>query len=332
LQCLRLFRFRWLLFSFRKKLKKDLFLLNKHRPPPIENSAEIALYERNAPMKPHILALSAIILAVPFAFAQTSALENTALNTAPRPLHADSFASSGAFVTLAPRPLGATQTYRPFSSLGLATRFGIAGTGFDVATPLATRFNLRAGTDFFSYATTFQEQGANVGVNLHLRSGHVALDWFPLGGHLRISPQLVVGNNNRILATAVIPSGSSITLNGGNYISSYTDPLRGSGRIDFRKVSPGLSFGFGNLIPRTRSRFSVPVEMGFYYAGQPNLQVAFTGSACDSNSPPSVGCESVDRDSGFQQNLAAFKARNDHNLSYASFFPIFSLGFGYRFW
>jgi hypothetical protein len=45
-----------------------------------------------------------------------------------------------------------------------------------------------------------------------------------------------------------------------------------------------------------------------------------------------VGCESVDQDPGFQQNLTAFKARNDHNLSYASFFPIFSVGVGYRFW
>jgi hypothetical protein len=310
--------------------------LNNQHPLPIENPAEIALYGIEHPMKPYILALSAFAfafaIATPHALAQNPVLGNTALNAVPGPLHADSFASSGAFVTVPPRPLGATRTYRPFSSLGFATRFGLAGIGFDVATPVATRFNLRAGTDFFNYATTFQEEGANVGINLDLRSAHAALDWFPLGGHLRLSPQLVFGNNNRILATAVIPAGSTVTLNGQNYISSYTDPLRGSGRIDFHKVSPGLSLGFGNLIPRTRSRFSVPVEMGFYYAGQPSLQVAFTGSACDANYAPSVGCESVDSDPSFQQNLAAFKARNDHNLSYASFFPIFSLGFGYRFW
>jgi hypothetical protein len=294
------------------------------------------LYERTMSMKSYIFALSAFTISLALAtlpaLAQPPALENTALNVAPSPLHADSLASSGAFVTVPPRPLSATRSYRPFSGLGFATRFGLAGTGFDVATPVATRFNLRAGTDFFNYTTTFQEEGANVGINLHLRSTHVALDWFPLGGRFRLSPQLVFGNNNRILATAVIPSGSTITLNGQNYISSYTDPLRGSGRIDFRKVSPGLSLGFGNLIPRTRSRFSVPVEIGFYYAGQPSLQVAFTGSACDPNYAPSLGCESVDQDPSFQQNLAAFKMRNDHNLSYVSFFPIFSLGFGYRFW
>ena len=160
----------------------------------------------------------------------------------------------------------------------------------------------------------------------------MALDWFPFGGHLRLSPQIVYGNNNRVLATAVIPSGSTITLNGKDYISSFSDPLHGSGRIDFRKVSPGFSFGFGDIIPRDRSHVSIPVEMGFYYANQPSLQVAFTGSACDPNYPPSVGCQSVDQDAGFEQNLAVFKARNDHNLSYASFFPIFSVGVGYRVW
>jgi len=286
-------------------------------------------------MKPQHLVLSVLLIAITFAtlpaVGQTSAVETTALNT--KPLDVDTYGSSRAFVTTPPpRAIGATRSYRPFSALGFAARVGFAGTGFDLATPLATRFNLRAGTDFFNYETSFQEEGANVGVNLHLRSGHVALDWFPFGGHLRLSPQLVVGNNNRVVATAVIPSGSTVTLNGQDYISSYSDPLHGSGRIDFRKVSPGLSFGFGNLIPRDRSHVSIPVEMGFYYAGQPSLQLAFTGSACDPSYSASVGCEAVDQDPGFQQNLAAFKVRNNHNLSYASFFPIFSVGFGYRFW
>jgi len=286
-------------------------------------------------MKSSIFAFCALALAITLtplpAFTQDQAVVDTALNGAPTAFHLDSAPSSSSFVSAPPHPLGATRTYRPFSGFGLATHFGFAGAGFDVATPLATRFNLRAGTDFFSYATTFQEQGANVGINLQLRSSHTALDWFPFGGHFRLSPLVVFGNNNRILATALIPSGSSVALNGQDYNSSATDPLHGTGRIDFRKVSPGFSLGFGNLIPRDRSHFSIPVDMGFYYVGQPSLQVAFTGSACDPNYAPSVGCESVDQDAGFQQSLNAFKVRNDHNLSYASFFPIFSVGFGYRF-
>ena len=277
----------------------------------------------------------AIVFTTPLALAQTAAIENTALDSAAAPLHAnpgEAAPSPAAFVTLPPQPRAATQTWHLFSALGFATRVGIAGTGFDIATPLATRFNLRAGGDFFTYADTFQEQGANIGINLHLRTGHAALDWFPFNGRFRLSPQIVFANNNRILATALIPSGSTITLNGQDYISSATDPLHGTGRIDFRKISPGFSLGFGNIVPRTRSHFTIPIELGFYYVGQPTLQVAFSGTACDPSYPPPAGCESVDQDPGFQQNLTAFRARNNHNLSYASFFPIFSLGFGYRFW
>ncbi len=287
-------------------------------------------------MKSHTLAFRAVTIAIAIvtscAFAQSPVFEAAELHTASSRADAGIFGASSSYVTAPPRPIGASRSYRPFSGFGLATRVGIAGAGFDVATPLAMRFNLRTGVDFFRYATAFQEEGANVGINLRLRTGHAALDWFPFGGHFRLSPLVVLGDNNRIMATAIIPSGSTVTLNGQDYISSYSDPMHGSGRIDFRKVSPGMSFGFGNFIPRDGSHFSIPVEMGFYYVGQPKLQVAFTGSACDPNFPSSIGCESVAGDAGFQQNLAAFKARNDHNLSYASFYPIFSVGFGYRFW
>jgi hypothetical protein len=233
--------------------------------------------------------------------------------------------------TTVPSGAVATARVRPFSQVGLDWHVGIGGVGFDVASPLSRKFNFRSGADFFSYDASFQEQGANITADLRLRSGHASLDWFPFGGRFRLSPLLVYGNNNRVIATALVPSGSTITLNGQDYISSYTDPLHGSGSVDFRKISPGFSLGFGNIIPRKKSHFSIPVEAGFYYVGQPGLKVAFTGSACDPTQPASIGCESVDSDAGFQQNLAAFTARNNHNLSYASFFPILTMGLGYRF-
>jgi hypothetical protein len=197
-------------------LSKRSGTLNKRPVPPIENPATTWTLRTDHAMKSSIFALSAllaIMLITSRAFSQNSAVETSALNSM-APLPADGLTHSAAFVTAPPRLLGGTRTYRPFSGLGFATRVGFGGAGFDVATPLARKFNLRVGTDFFNYDTSFQEEGADVGVNLHLRSGHVALDWFPFGGHLRLSPQLVFGNNNRVLATAVIPSGSTVTLNG----------------------------------------------------------------------------------------------------------------------
>ena len=101
-------------------------------------------------------------------------------------------------------------------------------------------------------------------------------------------------NDNRARATALVPPGSTITLNGQDYLSSATDPLHGAGSVDFRKVSPGFTLGWGNIAPRTSSRFSFPLEAGFYYVGQPGLKVSFTGSACDPTQPAAIGCESVE--------------------------------------
>jgi hypothetical protein len=222
-------------------------------------------------------------------------------------------------------------TLAPFSKVGIDLKSGLGGIGLDVATSLSRKFNLRAGADLFRYSTTFQDQGANVAINLRMQSGHASLDWFPLNGRFRLSPLVVFANDNRAQATALIPAGNTIILNGQNYVSSTTDPLHGAGSVDFRKTSPGFTLGLGNLVSRTNSHFSFPVEAGFYHVGQPGLKVTFTGSACDPAQPPATGCESVNQDGDFQQSLAAFIARNNHNLSYASFLPIFTFGFGYSF-
>jgi hypothetical protein len=219
----------------------------------------------------------------------------------------------------------------PFSRVGIGFYAGLGGAGVDVVTPLARKFNVRAGAEYFSYSTTFRDQGADVAVQLRMQSGHASLDWLNFGGGIRLSPVVVFNNDNRAQATALVPPGNTVTLNGQDYVSSTTDPLHGAGSFDFHKVSPGFTLGWGNIVSRSGSRFSFPVEAGFYYVGQPGLKVSFTGSACDPTPPAATGCEPVDQDAGFQQSLAQFIARNNHNLTYATFLPIFCFGFGYSF-
>ncbi len=288
---------------------------------------------------PHLFLRSALTLSILIltggAFAQSLAVPNPASRTVstataePPSSLSDVSAPAVSPPSPAERP---PQTFRPFSQIGLATEVGLGGLTFDLGTPLTRKFDLRAGVNVLSYVTSVQEQGADIGLNIQMLSSHAALDWFPFGGSFHLSPLVVFANNNRILATATVPSGSVISMNGRDYISSPTDPLHGSGRIDFRKIAPGFSIGFGSIIPRGKSGISIPVELGFYYAGQPSLRVGFTGSACDASVPSPLGCQSVDMNPAFQQSLAAFTARNNRNLGYARFFPIFSVGFAYRIW
>ena len=243
----------------------------------------------------------------------------------------DSSGDAGALPLAAlPAPSPVMPSLRPFSSVGIDAYAGVGGIGFDLASPLARRFNVRAGSEFFGYSTTFQDQGANVGIHLRTRSGHASLDGF-IRRPVSTQPPDRLREQHRAQATALVPPGYTITLNGQAYISSATDPLHGAGSVDFRKTSPGFTLGFGNIVPRTNSHFSFPIEAGFYYVGQPELKVTFNGSACYPDLPAARGCESVNENADFQQNLAAFIARNRNNLSYASFFPAFSFGFGYAF-
>lgn len=214
---------------------------------------------------------------------------------------------------------------------GVATQIGINGVGGDLALRLASHFNLRIGGRFFGYTGSFQEEGADVNASLRLGGGKASLDWFPFHNGFHVSPLLVFLNQTGVRATVLVPPGQTISLDSGNYVSSHADPLHGSASIGVRKTSPGLTIGYGNIIPRSGKHFSFPVELGFYYVGQPTLKVDFNGSACDPSEPEPLGCQPVLEDAGFQRDLAAFIRRNNNNLSYASFIPVLSFGVGYSF-
>lgn len=236
----------------------------------------------------------------------------------------------------AAQPLAAETTSgaiaaRSFRRIGVDVHAGINGIGGDVALAVAQHFNVRLGAELFGYTSSFQEEGANVKATLRLGGGRAALDWFPFHNGFHVSPMLVFLNQTNVRATVIVPAGETISLDNGDYVSSKADPLHGSASIGVWKTSPGLTVGYGNIIPRSGKHFSFPVEVGFYYIGQPTLKVDFSGSACDPSEPQPLGCQPVQEDAGFQHDLAAFIRRNNNNLSYASFFPVASFGVGYSF-
>lgn len=250
-----------------------------------------------------------------------SPVSSSADNDATSPSQLQQAAVAPAGYALAPAP----------GRVGVDVHAGINGIGADVAFAVASHFNLRLGGQFFSYSTSFQEEGANVNATLRLGGGRASLDWFPFHNGFHVSPMVVFLNQMDVRASVIVPPGQTISLDNGDYRSSDTDPLHGSASIGVWKTSPGLTIGYGNIVPRSGKHFSFPVELGFYYVGQPTLTVAFTGSACDPSEPEPLGCQPVQQDPGFQRDLAAFIRRNNNNLSYASFFPIASFGVGYSF-
>lgn len=235
-------------------------------------------------------------------------------------------AQTESFVSRAP---AGTADRAPFNAYGIDSHVGLNGFGFDFASELGPRLSLRTGLDFFGYSRQFSTSGIPVDANVHLQSGHIALDWYPRGGRFHVGPRMVFMNNNKFSGSSTIPAGTTLTLDGQDFTGSPSNPLHGSGTISFAPVAPGMTIGLGNLVSKKNGHWKVPFEAGFYYVGQPRLEVNFTGQACSPDDP--TACEDVTQDQDFQTSLAKFIARQNHNLSYAKFFPILSVGVGYAF-
>ena len=217
---------------------------------------------------------------------------------------------------------------RPLSALAIAVKVGVEGIGFDVATPLARRINLRGGASFLSYTHSFTEDGIQINPDIKFRKAAAYLDFYPFAGSFRISPGYVFYNGNHATASAMVPGGQTFTLDDTTYTSSTVDPVHGSAEVTFgRKEAPSLTVGWGNMIPRRAGRhFSVPFEIGFEYTGAPKFTYNLAGTACYQ-----LVCDNVTTDPQIQANIKAEQDQLNGDLYDLRFYPIATIGIGYKF-
>jgi hypothetical protein len=273
-------------------------------------------------------------------FAQSSATTDVAEVVNPAPVTESSSSSNPtvdlssattatAIASSAKVQAGETAT-RAFSAVGVDVKVGTGGIGFDIATPLARKFNLRGTGYFFKYNLTITDDYVTYGSSLQLASGGLSLDWYPFGGSFRLSGGVIGYNGNQITGSASLNANQSFTLNGTTYYSSATDPLHATGTLYLgSKAAPQFGFGWGNIVPRKANKhFSVPVEFGFAYVGYPSVSLGFIGSTCNEFG---TACQTVENNPTFQQDLAAQRAKYRDDLGALRFYPIVSIGFGYKF-
>jgi hypothetical protein len=216
---------------------------------------------------------------------------------------------------------------RPFAAVGVAVKIGVEGIGFDVATPLARKFNLRGGASFFSYQGSLTEDGIQINPDVRFRKAAASLDYYPFGNGFRVSPGFVFYNGNHATATAMVPGGQTFDLNDTTYTSSAVDPVRGSAVVDFgKKQAPSFTVGWGNIVPRRGGHWSVPFEVGFEYIGKPTLTYNLIGTACSSD-----GCGTFTNDAEIQADLKAEQDELNRDIAPLRFYPIVSIGLGYKF-
>lgn len=211
--------------------------------------------------------------------------------------------------------------------IGIGVRLSTLGAGAEVGVALADKLNIRGGFNMFQYSRGFDHDGITYKGQLNLRSGEAHLDWYPLGHTFHLSPGLLVYNGNGATAAANVPGGSTFTLGGTTYTSDPTNPITGTGKLDFVKAAPTAMFGFGNLVPQNR-HFTYNVELGAVFQGSARTKLNLTGNACDSTG---LNCVNAATDPTVQSNVAAEQTKINNKLSPFKYYPVISFGFGYRF-
>jgi hypothetical protein len=217
---------------------------------------------------------------------------------------------------------------RPFSAIAVSVTAGIGGLGLDFATPLATKINLRLSGSFLNYNPTVTADSVAVNAAITLRSVGAAVDLFPYRSSFHITPGFTFYNGNHAAAVTNFTPGSNFTVNDTEYMSDAADPVHGYFDLNLgRKLAPSLTVGFGNML-RTDSHWSVPVDVGFQYVGQPKLTLNMTGSTCD---PGGGNCGTIANDPDAIANLAAEQTKINNEIAPLRFYPIVKIGLSYRF-
>jgi hypothetical protein len=270
-------------------------------------------------------------------FAQSSS-SNFASSSSPTPA-ADQPAAS---------PLSKAARYAPpapFSRLALSGGIGTNGINMQAAVEASRYFNIRGVGNYFNYTVNNVKvsgsggsSGIDVSGKLNFATAGIALDYYPFPNHgFRLSPGVMLYNQNAISASGVAAEGTSITLGSTKYYSeggANAMALNANLGLNTHKQAFTMTTGWGNLISRKGGHFSVPFEIGAIFTGVPTLGMNITGYGCTSQADAAdngESCVNMATNTKAQSDVAAQIAKYQSDLNPLKVYPILSIGIGYNF-
>lgn len=209
----------------------------------------------------------------------------------------------------------------------VGVKFSTLGAGIEVATPLTHRSNVRFGFNAFGYSRGLDKDNVHYDAELAYRSIEAHYDFFPFSGGFHISPGFLAYLTSPIKANTAVPGNQSFTLGGASFVSDPANPVRGTGKLDFNRAGPSFTVGWGNLLPRSAKRFTVPFEAGVVYQGAPKATLTLTGNVCDAGL---TNCRSV-TDPTVQNHIQSEQTKINNDINFFQAYPIISIGFGFKF-
>ncbi len=201
----------------------------------------------------------------------------------------------------------------------LDIRAGTTGVGLDIDLGLSRYIGARVGYSYFRYDRTFHTTDVAYDGRLKLSMVSGLLDWYVLGGGLRVTAG-AVWDGTRADVTGR-PAQGRYTLSGVTYTQSEVGSL--AGRLTFgHPVSPYLGIGWGNPTGAGRHVHFL-VDLGVIYGGTPKDSLT---AECGPAAPPgSALCAQL------QNDVAAERHRLDSSASLIRWYPVLDLGLAYRF-
>jgi hypothetical protein len=226
---------------------------------------------------------------------------------------------------------------KPFSAVAFGGGMSLMGVNLQAATNVNRYLNLRGTGNFFDYtANNISTNGFNLNGKVNFATAGVSLDYYPIPRMgFRVSPGLLLYNQNGITATATPQPGESFTLDGYDYYpeagSSTPFQVNANLGLNTHKQAFTLTTGWGNMIPRKRKdmlfgHLSFPFEFGAAFTGVPTINMQLQGFACDSTG---ANCVNMATDPTAQSNLNAQLAKWRKDLNPLQVYPIFSFGVAY---
>lgn len=236
---------------------------------------------------------------------------------------------------------------QPFSRLALGGGVGLMGINLQAATEANRYFNIRGTGNVFSYTVdnvnvsgSNGSSGINVSGKLNFASAGVSLDYYPWPNHgFRLSPGVMLYNQNAISGSGVASSGSSITLGGVKYYSeggSNAMTLNAKLGLNTHQRAFTMTTGWGNMLSRRGGHWSFPFELGAAFTGVPTVGLHITGYGCTNSADTGISgaggsCVSMANNTSAQSNIDAQIAKYKSDLNPFQVYPIFSFGLAYNF-
>jgi len=200
---------------------------------------------------------------------------------------------------------------------GLGVRVGSLGIGVDVGAALSKSVDVRIGYAGFDLNRSVTQTNLTYEGKAKLGSPSALLDWKLTDGGFRMTTGVVV-MNTKIDATGVPNGAGTYDING----TTYTVADVGNVTAQFKfgnSVAPYLGIGWGDTVTPSR-RWSFLADIGVVYAGAPTIAVTATCAAANA-----IICAQL------QSDIAAERQTLVQNLARYKWYPVVSLGLGYRF-